>query len=175
MDTQPRHSPQGPAVLLRPGRHEHQAELLTSMETAPRTGTCTPACHKGTTATNPAPWGNYTSASVKLTCNSCHGDATNVGGSGAGYGLSAPASYGHNPHLTLGGSSSEFAAPGTGGIKIFVNGTTVRLQNSVDVSSNQALPTPSARPAIRTTGARAARRPSSGVLMEGCLTGASRH
>ena len=33
---------------------------------------CTEACHKGTSNTNMAPWGNYTSASIKLTCNSCH-------------------------------------------------------------------------------------------------------
>ncbi len=33
---------------------------------------CTTACHKGTSSVNMAPWGNYTSASVKLTCNSCH-------------------------------------------------------------------------------------------------------
>ena len=119
------------------GGMSNRPNFITSMENAPRTGSCTLACHKGTSEANKAPWGNYTSATVVLTCNSCHGDATNIGGSGTGYGLSSPSSKGHSLHLGLGGSGSEFAAPGTGGIKIFVNGTTVRLQNSVDVSSNQ--------------------------------------
>ena len=42
------------------------------------TATCTAACHKGTTGVKPAAWGNYTSSSIKLSCNSCHGDSTSV-------------------------------------------------------------------------------------------------
>jgi hypothetical protein len=40
--------------------------------------TCTGACHQGTSATNPAAWGNYTSVSINLSCVSCHDDSSNV-------------------------------------------------------------------------------------------------
>ncbi len=56
---------------------------------------CTEACHKGTSSANMAPWGNYTSASIKLNCNSCHGafpDITSVTFSGT-------LSGNHNNHL----------------------------------------------------------------------------
>ena len=43
------------------------------------TGNCTAACHKGTSVGSPAPWGNYTSASVRLSCNACHDDISTVG------------------------------------------------------------------------------------------------
>ncbi|MGC2423650.1 MAG: hypothetical protein WA666_04775, partial [Nitrospirota bacterium] len=94
---------------------------VSSMNSAVRTGSCTAACHKGTTQANPAPWGNYTSANVKLTCNSCHGDASNDGGSGTGYGLSSPAGAGHTLHLTQG---AEFNTVGSGGIRIVFGGVT---------------------------------------------------
>jgi hypothetical protein len=45
--------------------------------------TCTGACHSGTSVTNPAAWGNYTSASISLSCSSCHDDVVNQGLSGA--------------------------------------------------------------------------------------------
>ena len=65
------------------------------------TASCTTACHKGTSDTNPAQWGNYTSASIKLSCSSCHMDSTNINtisttdgvtinGYVAGYTLSSP-------------------------------------------------------------------------------------
>jgi hypothetical protein len=45
--------------------------------------TCTKACHSGTTGSNPAPWGNYTSSSMKLSCSSCHDDVVDKNLSGA--------------------------------------------------------------------------------------------
>jgi hypothetical protein len=56
--------------------------------------TCTGACHSGTSATNPAAWGNITSVGMSLSCISCHDDASNNG-----LGLSSPATYGHKIHL----------------------------------------------------------------------------
>jgi len=40
--------------------------------------TCANACHKNNATT--APWGNYTTASVKLTCVSCHDDLSDTAG-----------------------------------------------------------------------------------------------
>jgi hypothetical protein len=37
--------------------------------------TCTNSCHKNAAST--APWGNYTTSSIKLTCVACHGDSSN--------------------------------------------------------------------------------------------------
>ena len=83
-------------------------------------GYCTKACHKGTSESNPAPWGNYTSASVELSCSSCHGDASNNGSTNtnaqiAGYSLSAPLGYGHKIHLNSYSTADDWVA---GGIKI---------------------------------------------------------
>ncbi len=83
-------------------------------------GYCTKACHKGTSVSNPAPWGNYTSASIVLSCSSCHGDASNNGATNAnaqvtGYSLSAPLNYGHKIHLNSYSTADDWTA---GGVKI---------------------------------------------------------
>jgi hypothetical protein len=57
--------------------------------------TCTNSCHK--TSATASPWGNYTSPSVKLTCDSCHND---LGGS-------ASLSGAHASHL-----GSDATVPG---------------------------------------------------------------
>ena len=53
---------------------------ISSLNATVRTGSCTAACHKGTSASNPAPWGTYTTAAIKLTCNSCHADSAGQSG-----------------------------------------------------------------------------------------------
>ncbi len=74
------------------------------------TATCTAACHKGTSATSTATWGNYTSAATSLACSSCHTDSSNLGaitidpatgattGVVAGYTLSSPVAYSSYSH-----------------------------------------------------------------------------
>ncbi|MBI5695948.1 MAG: hypothetical protein HZC51_09470 [Nitrospirae bacterium] len=59
--------------------HNNNYVNVTTTATAPgldyttATATCTNACHKNEAAT--AKWGNYTSASIQLSCNSCHDDS----------------------------------------------------------------------------------------------------
>ena len=60
------------------------------------TATCTAACHKGTSGSNPATWGNYTSSSIKLACDSCHGDSTSVNMTNFS---TANLSFGHGLHI----------------------------------------------------------------------------
>jgi hypothetical protein len=57
------------------------AGKISSVNQAARYGSCTAACHKGTSMSNPAPWGTYTTAAIKLTCNSCHADSNGATGS----------------------------------------------------------------------------------------------
>ena len=73
---------------------------ISSMEDAPRTGYCTAACHRGTSAANPARWTNYTSAGLNLNCNSCHADSSGISGA------EAPLSGDHVNHITrIGGGN----------------------------------------------------------------------
>jgi len=93
--------------------HDNGYINVTSTTAAPGlsydqpSSTCTNACHKNGGAT--AQWGNYTSvATIKLTCSSCHSDASDNGASlSAGAGKT---NKGHIVHLT--GSWL------TGGVKI---------------------------------------------------------
>jgi len=68
--------------------------------------TCAVACHGGTSATNTATWGNYTTSSVKLSCTSCHADSSNV--DPAKVDLTAGGmSVGHSLHIVkLGGTNA---------------------------------------------------------------------
>ena len=67
-------------------------------------GNCTKACHKGTSQANPAPWGNYTTAAVRLSCNSCHDDSS---ASTGGTALSGK----HGAHITaIGGGNAACAS-----------------------------------------------------------------
>ncbi len=78
--------------------------------------TCATACHKGTSATNTAPWGNFTTPSIHLTCNSCHGDASNYGptASNTGLGNGFSGTGGHKVHLySVGGSHGNQLLGGT--------------------------------------------------------------
>jgi hypothetical protein len=77
------------------------AGKISSLNASVRTGSCTAACHKGTSMTNPAPWGTYTTAAIKLTCNSCHADSSGVAGT------EAALTGAHGTHL-----SSGIAVPG---------------------------------------------------------------
>ncbi len=77
---------------------------------------CATACHKGTSATNTAPWGNFTTPSIHLTCNSCHGDASNYGptASNTGLGNGFSGTGGHKVHLySVGGSHGNQLLGGT--------------------------------------------------------------
>ena len=68
------------------------------------TATCTAACHKGTSGSNPATWGNYTSSSIKLACDSCHGDSTSVNMTNFS---TANLSFGHGLHIAKLGVSGN--------------------------------------------------------------------
>ena len=90
--------------------------------------TCTGACHKGTSATNPAAWGNITSVGMNLSCASCHDDASNSGAT-----LSSPANYGHKRHL---GATAAWLGSGANKTKI-VMGSYSGYLNSGDNSACQ--------------------------------------